>query len=57
MYEYLITYGGGIGPNVWDAEITVEAKTIREALDKAEKILDADEMRQDYVIFSIEEMD
>jgi len=35
--KWLISYGGGIGPNVWDAEATVEADTIREALDLAER--------------------
>lgn len=49
--KYIISYGGGTGPYVWDAEIAVEAKDIRQALDIAEpKVKSADA-----VIFSIEQ--
>jgi len=34
--RYLVGYGGGFGPNVWDAEEEIEAESLREALDKAE---------------------
>ncbi len=30
--KYLVTYGGGFGPNTWDKEMVVEASSIREAL-------------------------
>ncbi len=35
-FEYLVSFGGGIGPNVWDNEIVIEADNIREALEKSE---------------------
>lgn len=51
--SYLVTYGGGLGPNVWDAELIVQAPDIRAALDQAEpQVLDAGG-----VIFSIEQED
>jgi len=39
MLSYLVCYQGGIGPDVWDAEITVEAEGIHAALHKAEEQL------------------
>ena len=39
MFSYLICYQGGIGPDVWDAEIIVEAEGIHVALHKAEERL------------------
>ncbi len=32
---WLVSYGGGIGPDVWDDELTVTAETIQDALLRA----------------------
>jgi len=55
-FKYTVEYGGGIGPNIWDAEMTVEATNIREALDVAEPLV-AEAGAQDGVIFRIEQED
>jgi len=34
--KYVALIYGGIGPNVWDREVEVEAEDIRQALDKVE---------------------
>lgn len=36
LLKFLVMYGGGLGPDVWDAEMEVEADNIREALEIAE---------------------
>jgi hypothetical protein len=53
--SYTITYGGGRGPDTWDGELTVKAKSIREAMDKADAEL-AD-LSMDGTIFCIEQED
>ena len=54
---YLVCYGGGFGDQTWDAEQTVKAKNIREAYDKAVKIICDDEsLMTDWGIFSIEQI-
>ncbi len=48
--KYLAVVAGGIGPDVWDREVEVEADNIREALEIVEKNLEHDE-----VVISIEQ--
>lgn len=55
-YKYLVSFCGGLGPNVWDGEIVVEAEGIKEGLEKAIKQLDEEDDR-DWWIVSIEQMD
>ena len=52
-FTYIVVYGGGIGPDVWDGEITVEAESIHEAIHKAEERLADGDCR----IFSVEQED
>ena len=54
-YKYVVTFGGGLGPDIWDAEIVVEAENIKEGLDKAIEQLD-EECTESYAIFVIEQM-
>jgi hypothetical protein len=49
MKTYVVTFGGGRGPDFWVGKIEVEAETMREALDKAEVQL------REHEIFAIEE--
>ena len=37
-FKYIVAIAGGLGPDVWDSEFTVEAENIRQALDKAEPL-------------------
>jgi hypothetical protein len=53
MLKYLVGYGGGVGPNVWDEELTVDANDIHEALAKAAPHV----WEAGAVIFSIEQYD
>lgn len=36
-FIYVVSFGGGIGPDVWDEEIIIRAGSIREALDDLEQ--------------------
>lgn len=56
-FKYVVSYGGGRGPEVWDAEIVVEAENIRAALDEAERVLNTSPDVFDYAIFAIEQQD
>ena len=58
-FSYLIEYGGGLGPNVWDSELVIEheEQDIRKALDKAIQILDQEVGRGSYTIYSITQED
>lgn len=51
--EYLVCYGGGVGPDVWDAEKTVTAPNIKEALQIAHEEL-KEECVDSWTIHSIE---
>lgn len=35
IIKYIVTYGG-LGPNVWNAKIYIDASSVREVLDIAE---------------------
>lgn len=50
---YIVEYGGGRGPDVWDDHREIEAESLREALDIAEPIV----VEAGGVIFSIEQKD
>lgn len=54
-FEYLAIAAGGLGPDTWDKELSIEGEdmTIRQALDEAEKQI-AD---TDGVIVAIEQVD
>lgn len=51
LVSYLVAYGGGLGPDVWDGEMTVQAENIREAITIAERRIND----SGAVIFSIEQ--
>ena len=51
-YKYLAVVAGGIGPNVWDKEVSVYAPNIAWAIRLIEEKFKSDE-----VIISIEQMD
>lgn len=55
MIKYTVSYGGGLGPDVWDKEMTVEAENIREALDTAEQLLAVEYSNPIKMIFSVEQ--
>ena len=40
LYAYTICYVGGLGPNVWDKEISIEAENIIDAAKVAQGIAD-----------------
>lgn len=42
LFSYLVAYGGGIGPDVWDGELVVKAKSVRDALDQTEAAIQDD---------------
>lgn len=42
LFAYIVAYAGGLGPNVWDGEKIVQAKSVREALDQVEPSIIAD---------------
>jgi hypothetical protein len=54
-FTYLAVISGGIGPGVWDREVSVsgEGMTIRQALDEVEKQIES----SDAVVISIEQVD
>jgi hypothetical protein len=54
-FKYLVTFGGGLGENVWDGETEVEAENIFDALSKAKNKLDNILNTSNYTIFSIEQ--
>ena len=56
-FKYVISYGGGIGPDVWDAEHEVEANDIKDGLEKTISTLDNDDTLTDYHITSIEQVE
>lgn len=56
-YEYIVMYGGGLGPDVWDAELVVTGYNIKEALDKAVEELSVDIHEPLEAIISIEQAD
>ena len=56
-FKYLVCYGGGLGPDVWDAELEVEDSDIQKALQQAKDKLDSAEDIYGYQIFSIEQID
>lgn len=39
MFKYLVTYGGGSGPDVWESTLVVWADNIHDALAHAENVL------------------
>jgi hypothetical protein len=51
-FNYTVSYGGGIGPDVWDAQRNVSAVDIRDALNQCGDIVDSGSW-----IFSIEQND
>lgn len=52
-FNYIVAFSGGLGPKAWDSELTVQAFSIREALDLAEpKVTEAGG-----AIFAIEQED
>jgi hypothetical protein len=53
MYKWIVAYGGGLGPDTWDAEMIVDADNIRSALDQAEKLLA--NIDESFAIFYIEQ--
>lgn len=50
-FEYLAVVASGIGPDVWDTEVMVHAKNIKEAIEIIESI------ERDAYIISIEQVD
>jgi hypothetical protein len=52
LFEYLAVVAGGIGPDVWDKEITVHAKDISEAV----RIIEGDLKDSSAAIVSIEQV-
>lgn len=51
-YVYLVSYAGGLGENVWDGEMQVEADDIQEAVSIATPMV----YRKDGRIVAIEQM-
>ena len=51
--DFLVQYGGGIGPDVWDEEIIISAVDIRDALNQAEAICE----EFNGIVFSIDQSD
>jgi hypothetical protein len=55
-FKYIISYGGGIGPDVWDKEMIITAPDILTALKIAYRQLEIDYFN-DCQIFAIEQED
>ncbi|MDE1867918.1 MAG: hypothetical protein KGI08_09455 [Thaumarchaeota archaeon] len=56
QFKYLVTFGGGIGEDIWDREIIVKGNDIFEALYNAKYKLDNAGFGP-HSIFSIEQQD
>ena len=56
MLKYHVMIGGGLGPNVWDTEVEVEAENIQQAIDKVLAITERDVDGEEIKSFELDDI-